>query len=89
MFAPTASKSLRFSGTPIEMYSNILVITCYETVHCTVSPKFINEFGATCLLCFAQFTPFVKGGLRGYLKLKIFAKDKEEIAKLYKYTASN
>ena len=24
------------------------VPTCYETVHCTVSPKFINEFGATC-----------------------------------------
>ena len=31
--------------------------TCYETVHCTVSPKFTCEFGATCLLCFAQFTP--------------------------------
>ena len=31
--------------------------TCYETVHCTVSPKFTREFGATCLLCFAQFTP--------------------------------
>ena len=31
--------------------------TCYETVHCTVSPKFTSEFGATCLLCFAQFTP--------------------------------
>ena len=35
---------------------NIKISTCYETVHCTVSPKFINEFGATCLLCFAQFT---------------------------------
>ena len=31
--------------------------TCYETVHRTVSPKFTREFGATCLLCFAQFTP--------------------------------
>ena len=30
--------------------------TCYETVHCTVSTKFTCEFGATCLLCFAQFT---------------------------------
>ena len=28
-----------------------------ETVHRTVSAKFINEFGASCLLCFAQFTP--------------------------------
>ena len=27
-----------------------------ETVRWTVSAKFINEFGATCLLCFAQFT---------------------------------
>ena len=27
-----------------------------ETVHRTVSAKSINEFGATCLLCFAQFT---------------------------------
>ena len=35
---------------------NIKISTCYETVHCTVSPKFTNEFGATCLLCFAQFT---------------------------------
>ena len=34
--------------------------TCYETVHCTVSPKFTREFGATCLLCFAQFTPLSK-----------------------------
>ena len=33
------------------------ILTCYETVHCTVSAKFINEFGASCLLCFAQFTP--------------------------------
>jgi hypothetical protein len=33
------------------------ILTCYETVHRTVSAKFINEFGASCLLCFAQFTP--------------------------------
>ena len=33
------------------------ILTCYKTVHRTVSAKFINEFGASCLLCFAQFTP--------------------------------
>ena len=33
-----------------------VIPTCYKTVHCTVSPKFTNGFGATCLLCFAQFT---------------------------------
>ena len=38
--------------------SGAVFSTCYETVHCTVSPKFTCEFGATCLLCFAQFTPF-------------------------------
>ena len=36
------------------------ILTCYETVHRTVSAKFINEFGASCLLCFAQFTPLSK-----------------------------
>ena len=36
---------------------NCFILTCYETVHRTVSAKFINEFGASCLLCFAQFTP--------------------------------
>ena len=40
-----------------EIHNKYLNFTCYETVHCTVSPKFTCEFGATCLLCFAQFTP--------------------------------
>ena len=39
------------------MSGSCFILTCYETVHCTVSAKFINEFGASCLLCFAQFTP--------------------------------
>ena len=38
------------------MSGSCFILTCYETVHCTVSAKFINEFGASCLLCFAQFT---------------------------------
>ena len=42
--------------SPLDDVENTLVITCYETVRCTVSPKFTSEFGATCLLCFAQFT---------------------------------
>ena len=39
------------------MSGSCFILTCYETVHRTVSAKFINEFGASCLLCFAQFTP--------------------------------
>ena len=39
------------------MSGSCFILTRYETVHCTVSAKFINEFGASCLLCFAQFTP--------------------------------
>ena len=57
---------------------NIKISTCYETVHCTVSPKFTNEFGATCLLCFAQFTLvrfsvlYIKKGVTRPLKAKAF-----------------
>ena len=43
-------------SSPLDDVAKTLVITCYETVQCTVSPKFTSEFGATCLLCFAQFT---------------------------------
>ena len=49
---------LRESEINFVFCERVLVLsTCYETVHCTVSPKFTREFGATCLLCFAQFTP--------------------------------
>ena len=64
--APPLPKKLMLFGGPEFLrtlyclwrlsYSWIKQTPCYETVHCTVSPKFINEFGAMCLLCFAQFT---------------------------------
>ena len=53
--APASSSRTPYRSWRL-FYRWIKQTTCYETVHCTVSPKFINEFGATCLLCFAQFT---------------------------------
>ena len=59
--APPLPKKLTLFGDPDICFcckdrDSNRAIRRIETVHRTVSAKFINEFGATCLLCFAQFT---------------------------------
>ena len=59
--APPLPKKLTLFGDPDICFcckdrDSNRAIRRIETVHRTVSAKSINEFGATCLLCFAQFT---------------------------------
>ena len=63
--APPLPKKLTLFGDPDICFcckdrDSNRAIRRIETVHRTVSAKFINEFGASCLLCFAQFTPLSK-----------------------------